>query len=177
MSGLSLESLMAIAQSASAAAARRAQQAQQAQAQQAQQQQNQQGVNGAQQGQQAQQQQPQMSTQDLEAAQERNSAAGEQWGEFKSDTPVEQNKAAAESQNREALYKDLGAAKPTAECTAGNAADAAAKDALKKPTAIEDAAKDIKQPSTTTAVDAAAKEAIKNPAITTAVDAAAKEAI
>jgi len=123
--GLSLESLMAMAQAASSGAARRAQQAQQAQAQQAQQgQQTQQqnGVGGAQQAQQGQQQvQPSC---DLDAANARNESAGEQWGEFKSDTPVEAAKAGADTQQQSDLYKPEVATPTTAQAAGAAAQDA-----------------------------------------------------
>ena len=123
MSALSLESLMTLAQSASSAASQRAQQAQQsAQAQQAQQQV---GIGGAAAPQGQPSQAPQMSSEDLEAAQTRNACAGEQWGGFMSDSPVEPAKAGADAQQRADLYADSAIAPDAAETTASTPTPAA----------------------------------------------------
>ena len=123
MSALSLESLMTLAQSASSAASQRAQQAQQsAQAQQAQQQV---GIGGAAAPQAQPSQAPQMSSEDLEAAQTRNACAGEQWGGFMSDSPVEPAKAGADAQQRADLYADSAIAPDAAETAASTPTPAA----------------------------------------------------
>ena len=96
--GLSLESLMALAQAASSGAARQAQQ--------------QNGVGGAPPAQQG--QKPVQPTVDLDAATARNEVAREQWGEFTSDTPVEAAKAGAETQQQSDLYR-AEVATPTAQ--------------------------------------------------------------